>query len=192
MKRIFVAIDISEDARRKVAQYIADLRGDIAGKVATWTHPEKLHLTLRFIGNCEEEELPKVIDATRAAAESIRPFTIKIVGTGVFPNKRKARVLWLGIDDKTDQMTKAVNIFDAAYNGELQSDREVFSPHLTIARIKDRVGGKELVNQHLNSNFEPVEFEVLEIVVYESQTLSTGSVYSVVSRHPLPVTKISR
>lgn len=185
MKRIFVAIDISEDARQKVAQYVADLRGDIAGKVATWTHPEKLHLTLRFIGNCEEEELPKVIDAARSAAESIRPFTIKIVGTGVFPNKRKARVLWLGIDDKTDQMTKAVNIFDTIYDLDPQSDREVFSPHLTIARIKDRVRGKELVNQHLNSNFEPAEFDVLEIVVYESQLLSAGSVYSVVSRYPL-------
>jgi 2'-5' RNA ligase len=185
MRRIFVAVDISEDARHRVARYIADLRGDTTGKIATWTHSEKLHLTLRFIGNCEEEGLPKVINATRAAAESIRPFMIKIVGTGVFPNKRKARVLWLGIDDKTDQMTKAVNIFDAAYDLEPQSDREAFSPHLTIARIKDRVRSKELVNQHLNSNFEPVEFEVLEIVVYESQLLSTGSVYSVVSRHPL-------
>jgi len=183
MRRIFVAVDISEEVRRKVAEYIANLRADTPAKVASYTHPEKLHLTLRFIGNCPDEELPDVINAARSAAESLKPFSLKITGTGVFPNKRKARVLWLGVDGETDQMVKAVSIFDRLYNLERQPNHEVFSPHLTIARIKDRAKGRELVDLHLNSNFGPAAFEVSEIVVYESSLLSTGSVYSVVSRH---------
>jgi len=183
MRRIFVAVDISEEARRKVAEYILNLQAEFSGKVAAWTRPEKLHLTLRFIGNCPDEELPKVINATRAAAESLKPFTLKIAGTGVFPNRQKARVLWLGVDGETDQMVKALGIFDNMYDREPQQYNKDFSPHLTLARIKDRAKGRQLVNQHLNSNFGPIEFEVSEIVVYESSLLSSGSVYSIVSRN---------
>jgi 2'-5' RNA ligase len=91
--------------------------------------------------------------------------------------------LWLGVDGETDQMVKALGIFDNMYDREPQQDNKDFSPHLTLARIKDRAKGRQLVNQHLNSNFGPIEFEVSEIVVYESSLLSSGSVYSIVSRH---------
>jgi 2'-5' RNA ligase len=60
-----------------------------------------------------------------------------------------------------------------------------FVPHLSIARLKDAAKGKEPVAEHLASEFGPITFHVDELVIYESTLTPTGSVYNVLSRHPL-------
>jgi 2'-5' RNA ligase len=186
MKRIFVAVDISEEAREKVAEYITVLRGDAPKFAANWVRPEKLHLTLRFIGDRGDDELTEIIDAVRSVSESIPAFLLRIAGTGVFPNEKRTRVLWLGVGGETDQMIKAKDLFENEYiTAGLSGKRDSLKPHLTIARIKDIWRSREVIAEHLSSQFEPVEFEVSEIVVYQSKLLPTGSVYSVVSKHKL-------
>jgi 2''-5'' RNA ligase len=186
MKRIFVAVNISEKARQKAAEYICVLKDDLPRFAITWVRPEKLHLTLRFIGDCGDDELNKVTAAVQIVSEKIPSFSLNISGTGIFPTEKKARVLWLGVNGEISQMIKAKNLFEEEYRRSgLLGKRESLTPHLTIARIKHTGWSRDVINKHLNSKFEPVEFEVSEIVIYESRLHPTGSLYSVASRHSL-------
>lgn len=183
MRRIFVAVNISEEARQRAADYIALLRGGEPTRGMSWVHPEKLHLTLRFIGNCDEDDLQKVLSSAQFAAENDGRFTLNISGTGVFPSAKRARVLWLGVGGEIDKMAKAADLFNGAFGSK--GEHEVFKPHLTIARVKDASKNREIISKHVNWQFEPVEFEVSEIVVYESELHPKGSIYSAVARYVL-------
>src|SRR5215212_7221627 len=99
MKRIFVAIDISEEARRKASEYIESLRRSFPGLRVGWDKYEKLHLTLKFLGETSDEQLAKLTKAVEKAARETSSFKLRIADTGVFPSQRKARILRLGVED---------------------------------------------------------------------------------------------
>src|SRR5688500_13520610 len=105
-KRIFIAVDISPEAKRRVSRYIDDLRSGFRDLKVGWEKAEKLHLTLKFLGDVEPEKLSGLIEAAEKIAGKLSKFTVKIERTGVFPNERKARVLWLGLNDETDGLKK--------------------------------------------------------------------------------------
>ncbi len=187
MRRVFIAINISEEARRLAGLYIDNLRQEFPKLRVRWEQLSKLHLTARFIGNVDDKQLESVLTITERVAGSACRFLLTVEGTGVFPSVEKASVLWLGVRDEKGSVFKLKESIEA----ELEkicfpNERRVLKPHLTIARIKDhRILGAELAKKHLESNIESVEFEVSQITVYESKLLPTGSVYSIISTHRL-------
>jgi 2'-5' RNA ligase len=186
VKRIFVAVDISDEAREKAGEYAARLAERTPASGIKFVRPEKLHLTLRFFGRCDDDQLKRVTDAVRIAAETITPFRATVSGTGLFPDERNPRVLWLGVGGELDQMLKAKTLIETEFAKPGSMPKaERFVPHLTIARIKDSRLSRDIVDRHLASQFGPVEFEVNEIVIYESRLLPAGSEYSPVVRFKL-------
>ena len=186
MHRIFVAVDISEAARKRASEYVDELRSGFPRLPISWVRPEKLHLTLRFIGDCGERELETIRDVVEEIAAESQPFHLSITGTGVFPSEHRARVLWLGVGGEVDAMSRVKDLFEDAYKrAGLLGKRPSLTPHLTIARVKDASRCRDLIEKHLATQFEPVEFEVSEFVIYESELRPTGSVYSVVSKASL-------
>ncbi len=99
-KRIFTAVDISDEARAKATDYIESLRGEFPQVRVGWEKAEKLHLTLKFFGEVDEKQLAKLTVAVEQTANQISDFNLKITETGVFPSKRNARILWLGVRGK--------------------------------------------------------------------------------------------
>jgi len=176
-KRIFAAIDISEEARGRVAAYIEALRHDFPDVPARWEKPEKLHITIKFVGSVTPEELRGFSRCVAVAASGMPAFSVTISGTGGFMKRSsRANVLWLGLESSGSIEKLAVEI-DPAEAGRR------FHPHLTIARLKEPRKARELVKQHLNATFEPMTFNANEITIYQSTLLPTGSEYKVVSRH---------
>jgi len=185
-KRLFIAVNISDEARRRAAAHIDKLRVSAKDVRVGWERPEKLHITLKFLGNVEDNLVAKVSDAAASVAAIFKPFRLAVVGTGLFPRIRQPRVLWLGIkNDDGSLRTLAVEIDMRLSQFGFVPEARPFSPHLTIARIRDPQKAKRLAESHLQSRFESVRFSVKELVVYESQPNPTGSVYRVVSRHAL-------
>lgn len=180
-KRVFVAVDISEEARLKVSAYIKSLREKFPNTRVGWDKPEKLHLTLKFLGEIDDEQLAKLIEAIEKTAKEFAPFKSQIAETGVFPSPRQARVLWIDVKDEEEKLRQLNEVLEneCAKLGFTREKRN-FKAHLTIARLKERSG--ELVETHLKQNFEPIEFEVSELVIYQSELRPTGSVYSVISK----------
>jgi len=185
-KRIFIAIDIPEDARLVVAEYIAVLRLRFPDLRVGWERTGKLHFTLKFLGHVEEAIVPKLEDAIPGMIQRHRPFTTELACTGLFPNTREPRILWLGITSGRDEMIAIGTDIDAAVEHlGFEKDQRTFSPHLTIGRIREPRKGKDLAAAHLSSVFPPIEFTVDHVTIYESMLSQTGSSYEVISRHPL-------
>lgn len=177
-KRIFIAVDISEEARQKVAKYISELKEKFPEIKVGWDRPEKLHLTLKFLGETDANQLENLTEIVKKIAGEISNFRLQISETGVFPSPRNARVLWLGVKGDIEIMQK-INSFLEIECGKIGFKREkrIYKPHLTIARIREPKKPKELSEIHLENEFEPAPFEVSEIVIYESKLQPAGSIY---------------
>ena len=111
-------------------------------------------------------------------AEDNKNIKIQIFDTGVFPSRRNARILWLGLQDEKHSLSKINQLLETecAKIG-FEKEKRNFKPHLTIARLREPHKSEDLAAKHLENEFEPVEFEVSEIVIYESKLLPTGSIY---------------
>ena len=183
-KRIFVAVDISDEARRKVADYIETLRNKFPRLRVGWDKPEKLHLTLKFIGDTDEKQLETLDMIVEKIASEISNFKFQISNTGVFPSVKNARVLWIDILDEKGslaELNRQIEI-ECVKNGFPREKRN-YKSHLTIARLREPHLSGKLVENHLQTNFEPVEMEVSAIVIYESRLQPTGSIYSIVQSY---------
>lgn len=177
-KRIFTAIDVSDEARRKFSFYIESLRRQFFDLRVGWEKPEKLHLTLKFFGDVDDNGLRNIKNAVEKTAQQISDFKLLIHSTGVFPNLRNPKILWLDFEDKSNllKMTNEILEKECAKFG-FAKEKRIFKAHLTIARLREPHKSKRLAETHLKNEFPPVEFEVKSIVIYESKLLPNGSVY---------------
>src|SRR5688572_18623241 len=130
MKRVFAAIDITEEVREEVRNYIEDLRAGFDGVPVKWEKPEKLHITVKFAGAVDEEQLKAFREQIQVVASSLTAFQMKIAVTGAFVKRRGPSVLWLG----TEVISTGEDPFVVLAG---LSDKRPFRPHLTIARIKE-------------------------------------------------------
>ena len=182
-RRIFIAIDISEEARRRVSEYIAALRREFPNLRIGWEKPEKLHLTLKFLGETNEKQMTGLIDIAEKIAAQFGSFPVRIAETGVFQSLRNPRILWLGVRDETYSLSKISELLEIkAERIGFTRERRKFKAHLTIARLREPHRSLDIAKRHLENKFEPVVFEASEIVIYESRLQPSGSVYSVVSK----------
>jgi 2'-5' RNA ligase len=104
---------------------------------ARWIPPQNQHVTLKFLGSTPESELGRVVSACERVAAAHRPQPIGLSQLGVFPSPRRARVLWIGLDDPAQVLTSLAQTVDEEL-ASLGFPRESrpYSPHLTVARFK--------------------------------------------------------
>lgn len=186
MKRIFVAVDISDDARRRVADYIETLRTEFRQIRVGWEKTEKLHLTLKFLGDADENQLNALNVIVKEISTEIKNFKLEIAETGVFPNARNPRVFWINVRDATGDLGKInARLETECAKIGFEKEKRGFVPHLTIGRVREPFRARELAGRHLQTDFEPVGFKVSKIVIYNSELLPTGSVYSMIKAFDL-------
>lgn len=184
MKRIFTAIDISDEARTKVTNYIESLHSEFQQIRVGWERAEKLHLTLKFFGDTDEKQLKSLDEAVSNTTKQISNFRLQISGTGVFPSPRNARILWLGLNGENRELQNLNEILETKCEQVgFAKEKRYFKGHLTIARLREPHKSKELAQKHLQNDFKAIEFEANEIVIYESKLLPQGTTYSVVSKY---------
>lgn len=185
IKRIFSAIDISDRARIRISDYIETLRRDHKDLRVGWEKPEKLHFTLKFFGEVNKKELNELTSAVDMTARAIAEmdfqnmvFDLQIMSTGVFPDLRNPRVLWLGLNDRDNLLKTIIEVLEIECQKRgFKREKRAFKPHLTIARLREPNKAKDLAKTHIDNVFEPVEFSASSIAIYESTLLPTGSVY---------------
>jgi RNA 2',3'-cyclic 3'-phosphodiesterase len=187
--RSFVAIDLPESIKTALAKQQNALRTAAAltsrhNEDIKWTRPEGIHLTLKFLG----EISPKLVtQVTQALAElrGFEPFDVEVKGFGFFPDARRPRVLWAGVEapPALEQLAQRV---DAAMNGlGFAAESRAFSPHLTLARFKVSRSRPELATL-----LEPQKglvvgrFKVSEFFLFESRLSPSGAQYQKVARFP--------
>ena len=183
--RLFVSIDLPETLTESVRAVQAEFEG---ASGLTFTDPSQVHVTLRFLGDVDEDELPEV---TRAVAEAVaaadvEPFTATFGGLGVFPSLDYISVVWLGVTDGGEQMTRLFQRIESrVVDLGFEPERHAFTPHVTLARMK-HAGGKEHVQETVETlDPEVGSMPVEEVRLTESQLGREGPVYATVERFPL-------
>ncbi len=185
MKRVFLAIDIPSTAREQAAGLITSLKKRFPGHRIGWERPEKLHLTLKFFGDVDDDQLVGIYEAIALTASEFEPFQFELSGTGLFPNSRRPRVLWLGVNGPGELRRLAACVDLHCEKIGFPAEKRPFKPHLTIARIREPERSASVAEEHLRSKFDPVKCEAKELVLYQSVLKQTGSEYTRLRSFPL-------
>jgi 2'-5' RNA ligase len=179
--RLFVALEIPSAVRENLAALINELRAADASSSknkARWVRPENLHVTLKFIGNVDAGEL----DAIRAALAEVRSGSaveLRFRGLGFFPNEKRPRVLWDGMEASPNLATLAADIDARLEKLGIPRETREFSPHLTLARFDPPGISAKLCAAGLeNAAREFGASRTGEFHLFESKTRPTGAEYT--------------
>ena len=177
--RSFCAIELTDEVRAQLQNHERRLREAVPEVSASWTRADNVHLTLKFFGNVEREKLSGLSDAAESVAKNFTSFQIRIGGTGVFPRPSRAQVLWIGVDDPSGRLSELQQRLEDEF--DFNKEDRAYRPHLTIARIRKPEGARRLADAHLQMQFETIEVELKELVVFRSELSPKGSKYTAIS-----------
>lgn len=183
--RLFVSVDLPDDLAADVAA-VQDEFADASG--LNVTDPEQAHVTLKFLGDVSEDRLPEVTDALSDAVDDadVDPFTARFGDLGVFPSLDYISVVWLGVREGGDEMTRLHEaIEDRTTDLGFDPEDHEFTPHVTLARM-EHAGGKDLVRECVRELDPAVgEMDVDDVRLTESRLTDEGPAYTTVERFPL-------
>ena len=133
--RTFLAIDAGP-AVRSAAVAVQKLLAT-SGAAVNWVEPANLHLTLLFLGEVDDRDLPAVCRAAAAAAAAGPPFGFRVAGLGAFPNSRRPRTVWAGVADGAADIVRLHGRLETALlaSGMYRREERAFTPHLTLGRV---------------------------------------------------------
>ncbi|QFU81985.1 RNA 2',3'-cyclic phosphodiesterase [Natronorubrum aibiense] len=183
--RLFVSVDLPDD----LASAFADLQAEFEDASGlNFTDPEQAHVTLKFLGDVDEDRLPAVEREFETAVDeaNVDPFTVRYGGLGVFPSLEYISVVWVGTETGGEELTRLHEAIERRTTDlGFEAESHEFTPHVTLARM-DHAGGKELV-QDLVTEREPTigETHVDEVCLTESTLTSEGPEYSTVAQFSL-------
>jgi 2'-5' RNA ligase len=175
--RSFICIVLPEELKAKIAELQSGLKREPVS--VSWTKPENVHLTLKFLGDVEETRLEQVKEAISQTAQAHARFELIAHSCGVFPNEKNPRVLWVGLKDESGVLSPLVAEIEERLSriGFAKEDRP-FRVHLTIGRVRSRGNAQELARKLIASDFPAHRFPVERIVLMRSDLKPTGAVYT--------------
>ena len=180
--RTFIAIDLPESIRAELRRRQASFRS--ASADARWTHPEGIHLTLKFLGEISDARVKEVSQSLKTLGR-FESFTVGLKGFGFFPDARRPRVFWAGVEAPADLGHLVEQVETAMQKIGFAREGRTFRPHLTLARF--RVPQPQPALQLLlaqQTEQELGNFEVSEFFLFESKLLPQGAEYRKVERFP--------
>ncbi len=188
--RTFIAIEIPDGIKQQMVEVQARLRK--AAIDASWPRPEGIHLTLKFLGEVPESQLPDITAALQASVLGKKPFRLEVSGTGAFPSARNARVLWIGLAGELGALAELqAAVEDAIVRIGMEREDRPFKPHLTLARIK-YLRSKESLQKALEQekDIRLPGFEVQAVSLMKSELKRSGAEYAEITRIELGTGKI--
>ena len=181
-KRLFVGVRVSVATANAIAACAEMLarRARDAGVDLKWVAPVNYHVTLKFLGWTRDDTVGAVRDALTIACAGVQPFELRAARLGGFPSLEKASVLWAGVGDSPALVELAARISDAMATIGFPREERAFHGHITIARLAQPKAIKDLVLPLAEQVFSTTR--VSEVVLFESETKSSGSVYRELAR----------
>ncbi len=172
MIRLFVAIELPEDLRRRMAA----LAGGVPS--ARWVAEDNLHLTLRFIGDVGEDRLDDITVALAGVQGA--PFSMNLSGVGHFESRRRVRTLWVGIEPNAELQALYDRVESALVRAGLEPEGRKFSAHVTLARLKAVPAAKVADWLAIGAQFYAPPIRVDGFTLLSSFLSRSGAIYSTV------------
>ena len=176
--RAFLAVDLPKDVKDAVARQFLEAAHPSGGM--RWTSRGNLHLTLKFFGSLPEERTGDLKSFLGEFAPKQEPFFLSFAETGVFPNNARPQALWLGAGKGKEDLEALVCLIEDGF-AEIGFSKQtrVFHPHLTLAKLNGKIKKAEIERFLKMDGLGISGFIADRLVLFKSQTLSSGPVYSV-------------
>lgn len=189
MTRTFIALELNENLQRHLSGTIRQMAQALPR--LKWVDPAGIHLTLAFLGELDDERLAAAAQASEIAARTVSPFRYRLAQLGTFGSPRQPRVLWMGADEPSGKLARLHRVL----NRELEQrgfevDTRPFSPHLTLARIKEPLPLLELQTLQRFLADPPLNapspyYHVRNLSVMKSEMSRSGVKYSCLQDCPV-------
>ncbi|MBL7190670.1 RNA 2',3'-cyclic phosphodiesterase [bacterium] len=180
--RIFIAVEVTP----LMKEYAAELQRDLQRfkcRIA-WTKSEGMHLTFKFLGETEISLIEDIKKLLAPAVSEHQSFILKSDKAGHFGGSRP-KVLWLGFKPSINLSKLAVSVDKAVNHLGFETEKRELHPHLTLGRVKDISGTRELLDNIYNIKTPDFSVPINEVVLFRSQLNSQGAVYTALERYPL-------
>ena len=183
--RSFIAIELPDELKLALAR-IQDKLKQHQPPWVKWVDPQRIHLTLKFLGSIGVDKISPISGAMEAAVRGISPFHLQVTNPGAFPNLKRVQVVWVGIGGETDRLKELqqrleTHLVPLGFSAE----KREFSAHLTLARLRNQAASDE--RQRLGQLIAATRFEtacaikVDTINLMKSQLTREGAIYSKIS-----------
>lgn len=181
--RAFVALDVGEDLRRAASDVTTELRRHALAKArASWVQTAHMHVTVRFLGDVDEERVPELAALTHATAADARSVVLRARRLGAFPDPQRARVLILPLEDDDGVVAR---LFAVLGEGLLPlgfvPEARPYVPHLTLARFRAPIDVRTVCETMPFAAEGPAE----ALALYASELTPEGPRYTALARGAL-------
>ena len=178
--RLFIAIELPQEIREELARIQSHLKYSAAD--VKWVEKENIHLTLKFLGEVQEEKIEKIRSVLDGIAGGARPFKLSLKDIGAFPKIEYPRVIWVGLDKGTAESEGlAAKLDEELSKIGFEKEARPFSVHLTIGRVrssKNKDALKKTIASYSLQPAPPAPQEVNSIILFKSTLTQKGPIYS--------------
>ena len=184
--RMFVAVEIAPKSALQIEKLMTVFAS--CGADIKWVESGQFHVTLKFLGDFEREDMASVCTEFQKAVKDVPPFEIQAIGAGAFPKIELPRTVWVGVEDPSNQLTAAFNAVEAAaVKMGFVRENKPFKPHITLGRIRKPTSAlrdlSEKIAQYPRCDLGKTF--VKHIDVLSSELTRRGPLYAVLARCPL-------
>ena len=174
--RCFIAIELSKEVKDVLKTIEDELQGLVRG--VRWVPPENIHLTLKFLGSIDTKVVDEIKEVLTNIVKNCKPYKIRLSSLGAFPNPARPRVIWVGIDNGSNESSELASAIDNAVSSlGIEKESRRFHPHLTLARIKFLKDRHAVENAFPKIRVTPQEMEVKRVTLFQSELGSDGARY---------------
>ncbi len=186
--RLFIAIKPDSTVFNAIKAFQMELRSACPYKEIRWVNPAQFHLTLQFLGETSQSDLPKLISNMKTVAEKSKPFNLHYEGVGYFGSAIKPRVLWLSTKKSSELKELFNQILTATTFLPIENPGRL-TPHITLARFSNSIIKEDAqkITNYINSLEKPdlgiTQTDAIELI--ESKLTPNGPIYKTLNKFNL-------
>ncbi len=187
--RAFLASELPADLQDAISAATADLHRTLSDGLIRWVPSHNVHLTLKFLGDVSPSNLDLIKQMLVTEASQFTAFEVQVEGLGCYPNVRRPRVLWVGLEAPAELSSLQRAIEAAAARLGYEAEERGFSPHLTIGRVRQNASSSDL--HRIRTCLEGTHIGMLgtarvdAVHLFKSELRPEGSIYTRLFSAPL-------
>lgn len=184
--RSFLAFELPPEIKEQIRHVSEELKRSHMN--VRWVKPENIHLTIVFLGDVREGDISAIAREIEQVCCGFHPFEIFLKGLGLFPDRRRPRVLWAGYDGDIERMSDLRDVLHERLTPfEIKEEKRKFKPHLTLGRFRNPSKGTpqldEIIKRH--ESFSSPTFQASELVFFKSELRPQGPEYTKLESWPM-------
>jgi 2'-5' RNA ligase len=185
--RTFIAIELPGEIKNILGSIQDELKQTQAD--VKWVKPENIHLTLKFLGEIDEDLVEKIHSILDEVAGKNCPFKLGLTNLGAFPKLQYPRVIWIGMVGDQKVIDIAKDLEEQMVKIGIPAESRPFSSHITLGRLRSGLNRKALIEklESLNKKFTPPypEFNLHSLTLFKSTLTPQGPIYEALFSSPL-------